>query len=323
MKINRLFLLGISVLVLTLFSNCAYINLPLIDSAMPLDEQILEGEGKKKILLLDISGTISDKQSDGLGFSDKLSLVTTIKESLKKAEDDKRIAGIILRINSPGGTVTGSDIIYHELIAYKAKTNTPIYACMMDVAASGGYYIAIAADKIYAHPTTITGSIGVIAMKLDLQGLLQKIGVKNETIKSGDKKDIMSFLRPSTPEETAILQEIINSLYHKFVDAIYLQRKDKLTRQQILALADGRIYSAQQALNNKLIDQIGYLDDAIQAMKSDLNLKDAKVISYYRPGAYKNNIYSETPPLQPSVISINGAGLEAFEGLHFMYLWNP
>ncbi len=130
---------------------------------------------------MDVSGVISDEKKRSIGFREESSPVDVFRESLKKAADDKKIAALIVRINSPGGTVTASDIIHHEILEYKKKTGVRVVACMMDVAASGGYYVATAADEIVAHPTTITGSIGVIAMKFNVQGLFEKIGVESRS----------------------------------------------------------------------------------------------------------------------------------------------
>ena len=175
------------VLVAIFLSGCAIINVPLFTPTQSLKERVLEGEGNRKILLLDISGIISEKKGGSIGsivrLREQASIVANIKEVLKKAESDDAICGLILRINSPGGTVTASDIIHHELMLFKKKTGVRITACLMDVGASGGYLVATVADEIIAHPTTITGSIGVIALKFNVEGLLSRIGIEQETIK--------------------------------------------------------------------------------------------------------------------------------------------
>lgn len=318
----RYFLLVIGLLVL---HGCAFVNIPLFAVRQPLVEKTLEGEGRAKILLLDISGVISVKEADGHRLKEKESTVSLIKESLAKAKEDDRIAGIILRINSPGGTVTGSDIIYHELVRFKEEKEVPIYACIMDVGASGGYYAATAADKIYSHPTSVTGSIGVIALMFNIEPLLAKIGVEKDSIKSGDKKDIMSPFRGLTPEERAIIQNIIDSLHNRFVDVIFKQRGDLLTQDEIKALADGRVFLAQNALEAKLIDKIGYLENAIEDIKALQKLEEARVVTYLRPGDYKGTIYSQLPSESPFEKLLESGLLpsENSAGVKFMYLWNP
>jgi protease-4 len=314
-------------LVFIVFTGCAIVRIPLFPSLQGLEEQVLEGEGQAKILLLDISDVISEKKkASGIGFHQKTSLVARIKEEIQKAEKDKAIAGIIVRINSPGGTVGATDTIYHELVEFKKRTGTRIIACVTGLAVSGGYYVASAADEIIAQPTSITGNIGVIAMKFNVEQLLSKVGIQEETIKSADKKDIWSPLRPSTPEETAIIQKVINTFHERFVNVVYEGRRPQLTKEEIDRLADGRIFTAEQALEGKLVDRIGYLDDAVKEAKSSLKLKEAKVITYYRPGSYKGTIYSgfpQTSENEINLIAINGDLLSLMPEVQFMYLWAP
>ncbi|HEY3308181.1 MAG TPA: signal peptide peptidase SppA [Desulfuromonadaceae bacterium] len=315
-------ILSVSTLVLlALLSGCAF-NMPLIPPPQPLQEQVLEGEGHKKILLLDISGTISEEEKAGglLGRSSS-SMVSVIRESLHKAEKDEDLAGIILRINSPGGTVTASDIIHHDLLEFKKRKKVPVLACIMSVGASGGYYVAAAADEIVAHPTAITGSIGVIMMKFNVEGLLGKIGVEEQTVKSGDKKDILSPFRKATPEEVKLAQEIIDQLYGRFMDIALARPGNKLSRDELRKLADGRIYTAGQALEARLIDRIGYLDDVIATIRKQAGDDKARVVSYYRPGNYKGSIYAGAGERDGLVDTLSG--FSSFSGGSFMYLWRP
>ena len=323
-RIMWLWLLIPSLLILVM-GGCAFVNVPLISPTKALEEKVVDGEGRVKILLLDLTGVISEEGRRGPGLFDKPSMVDEFREELKKAESDPKVGALIIRINSPGGTVTASDILHHEILRYKKKTGKPVVACLMDVAASGGYYVAMAADEVIAHPTTITGSIGVIAVKFNVQELFNKIGVGQETIKSGEMKDIMSPFRPSTPEEKKVLQEIIDQLYGRFVDLVTAGRKG-LDRPEVAKLADGRIYTAQQALDQKLVDRIGYLDEAIEGVKSRLKVSEASVVVYSRPGTYKSTIYSGlTGAGSPvfNLISINGENLLSSRGVRFLYLWAP
>lgn len=304
-----------------LCSGCAFVSIPLFGPTQPLEEVYLEGTGKDRILIIDISGSISSAKRRALiGLNNEPdSLVARVKEELNKASTDDRVKAVILRINSPGGTVTACDIIYREILKFKKRTDVYVAACLMDIAASGGYYIACAADEIVAHPTTVTGSIGVIAMKFNFKGLLDKVGIQDQSIMSGDKKDMFSYWRDMTLEEKKIMQEIIDSMQGQFIAAID-QGREALSIDEIVPLADGRIYTARQALGHKLIDRIGYLDDTIQLAKSAAGLDKARVISYHRPMEYKNNIYSQAN------ISILGMGeKDIVEQLpvQFMYLWHP
>jgi protease-4 len=314
------------VLALVVLSGCA-LNLSLLPSTKALQEKALEGEGTPKILLVDLDGVISFKEpTDSLKLRTSPSKVAFFREALGKAAEDPDIAGVIVRINSPGGSVAASDAIYHEIMSFRQKKKVPVYAYIMELGASGGYYVACAADRIVASPTAITGSIGVIAMKFNIEGLLSKIGVSDETYKSGPKKDFWSPFRPSTEQEKEMLQGIIDELYARFVGVVYENRKNVLTEQEVRTLADGRILTAGEAYRARLIDKTAYLEETIGDMKKALGIEQARVVTYARPETFKSNIYSGTPMQGPRVInliSINAEELSLFSGVQFMYLWNP
>lgn len=324
MGVHR-YLLIVALILSFLLSSCAFVTIPLFPESQTLQERVLEGEGKDKILILPISGIISENNDSGLSFRREPSMIEEIKEALNKARQDEAVKGLVLRINSPGGSVTTSDILYHELMEFKRITGVKIIACFMDLGASGGYYVATVADEIIAHPTTITGSLSVIAMKFNVKGLLDLVGIKEETVKSGKLKDIWSPFRASSDEERRIMQGIIDSFHQRFVNVIADGRKH-LTNEEIVRLADGRIFTADQALEVKLIDRIGYMDDAIDRIKYLLGIKTATVITYARPGSYTETIYSGASPslhkLQNS-ISFNGETLLSPPRVRMMYLWMP
>jgi protease-4 len=317
---GRFYGLAILCLWLLCLSGCAFVSIPLMRETEPFEEKTLTGSGRDKILLVDLSGVITDVDKRSfLGFGKEVSDVARIKEELEKAARDKRVKAIILRIDSPGGTVTACDIIHQEMLRYKKKQNIYVSACFMNVAASGGYYIATAADRVVAHPTTITGSIGVIVTKFNVKGLMDKLGVQEESIKSGDKKDILSPFRGATPEEKKIVQDIIDSLYQRFL-AVIEQGRPGISRTELKTLADGRVFTAQQALQAKLIDDIGYLDDTVEMVKKQLGLEEARLVTYHRPSTYKNNIYSQA---NIQLFNIGGSGFTEYFPMSFMYLWNP
>lgn len=319
------FRLIVAILLVTVFSGCTLFNITIIPSAKPLEEKVVEGEGRPKLLLLDIAGFISEKEPDGVPLAkQKPSIVSRVKESLRKAEEDEDIAGVILRINSPGGTVAASDIIHHEIQGFESRKKVPVYACITGLGTSGAYYIATASDQISAHPTAVTGSIGVILLNFNLEGLLGKVGVTEQSIKSGAKKDLMSPFRASTEEERRIMQDIIDSFARRFVDVIMARKNNRLERQELEKLADGRVYTAEQAVAAKLIDRTEYLDDTISGMKKALGIKEARVVSYYRPGDYRGTIYSAADTGAASgvnLININADGLEMLSSPQFLYLW--
>ncbi|HEY5648365.1 MAG TPA: signal peptide peptidase SppA, partial [Nitrospiria bacterium] len=297
------------------------INIPA--AIQPLEEHVLSGEGGDKILMMDISGSITDQGKKGM-FSSSLSPVARIKEELDKAASDSAVRAVILRINSPGGTVTASDMIYNELLSFKRKTNKKIIVSITNLGASGAYYIAMAADRIFVHPTTVTGSIGVIMVSMNASGLLEKIGVSGHAIKSGEHKDMGSPFRPMTEEDRMLFQEIIDEMYARFVDVVEGGRPN-LSRDEILRAADGRVYTGQQALELGLVDEVGYIENAIESAKARARIKNARVVRYIRPGEYKENIYAGIPGGKPTVNLINldmGSLVEA--GVpQFLYMWLP
>jgi protease-4 len=291
----------------------------------PLSETTLEGEGKAKILLIDVSGVITDQPvRHAFGLVEEESTLSRVKSALQKAKDDSRVKALLLRINSPGGGVTASDEIYNEVVRFKRETNVPVVAALGDVAASGGYYVACAADAIVAHPTTVTGSIGVIMMNFNLEGLLGKIGVKNQTFKAGEHKDLLSPFRAPTPEERRIVQGILDTMHGRFVSVVTGSRAAKLEEKRIAELTDGRIFPANQALEAGLVDEIGTLAEAIESTKKKADVAKARVVTYEREGEMRENIHSRAPglPVQVNVLPVD-VGTLAGSGPRFMYLWAP
>src|SRR6202011_3570687 len=222
--------------------------------------------------ILDVEGMIVNARTSGL-FGSGDNPMSLFRERLDAAADDRHVKAVVLRINSPGGAVTASDIMYQEVLNFRRDSGKPVIACMMDVAASGAYYLAMGCDKVYAHPTTITGSIGVIMSLYNAAGLFTKLGVTSDPIKSGPNKDIGNPGRPMTEEEHAILQGMVNSFYDQFVQVVVRGRG--LPEERVRALADGRIYTGVDAKKLGLVDEVGYLEDAIQMAMDMACIKDA------------------------------------------------
>lgn len=291
----------------------------------PLKEFTLQGEGKEKILLVAVNGFISDSHRE-LSLSRKSSMVQEIVSQLKKAEKDKDIKGVILKIDSPGGSVTASDILYHEIIRFKERSSVKLTAVMMGTAASGGYYVALPADFMVAHPTTVTGSIGVIFLRPNVSGLMDKIGLEVAVNKSGRNKDIGSPYRMATEEEERIMQNLIDDLAARFLTLVGKHRQ--LSDQSKADIASAGIYTAEEALRLGLIDQIGYLDDAIQKTVKMAGLPDnARIIVYRRAEYPDDNLYNTFSgrPEMPAINFINLGLAEAMPPLRsgFYYLWLP
>jgi len=306
-----------------MLSGCITVNLP--PGPGPLTETELGGSGSAKVLMLDLSGILSS--TEGEGFYPAPSPVARLKEALLKAAADSAVKAILLRINSPGGTVTASDMLYHELRMFKQKRNIPIVASILDVGASGGYYVAMAADTVMAHPSSVTGSLGVIMVTMNAQGLLEKIGVQAVAVTSGPRKDMGSPFRAMTDEERTIFQTVINGLYEQFISVI-TQGRPNLSADTIRKLADGRIYSGEQAKAAGLIDGIGYLEDAVELAKKRAGVAEARLVVYQQMGEYRHNIYSRLtgPPDRGAWNALTHFDLMALvrSGTpQFMYLWMP
>jgi protease-4 len=280
------------ILLVLFFAACApHFHLDFLGEGEMQEVSLKRSRAKEKILVIDISGIISSSLSPGL-FEREGDIISKIYSRLEKASSDKWVEGIILRLDTPGGEVTASDILYNEILSFKKRTGVPVVALMMGIAASGGYYIASACDTLIAHPSTLTGSIGVISIFPNLEELLVKIGVKVDVIKSGAMKDSGSSFRDMTDKERSIFQEIVDEFYKKFLDVVYKNRKELLTRITLKDIADGRIYTAQQALELKLIDEIGYFDTALKKVMSQAQISEANIIAYTYYPKTKTNIYA-------------------------------
>ena len=296
----------------------------LLGGRRPLEETTVEGRGRAKVLLIDISNVITDTPSKrAFGLVEEESTIERVESELKRADDDQRIKAIVLRINSPGGGGTASDVLYSDLVRFKRKHDVPVVAALGDLAASGGYYVACAADRIVAHPTTVTGSIGVILMNLNLEGLLAKVGVRNETYKAGEHKDLLSPFRGATPEERRIVQTILDSLHARFVSVVR-ENRPRLDEARVAELTDGRIFDASQALAAGLVDEIGDLPAAIAAAEEAAGVTEARVVMYHRSDETRENIYSAAfgLPAQVNILPLD-LGAVAGGGARFMYLWAP
>jgi protease-4 len=309
-----------------LATGCSLISIDLTPRIKPLDERTVEGSGRAKILLTDVSGFLSEEgQTQTLVIGappPRVPLLVRFREELKKAADDSDVKALIVRINSPGGTVTASDIMFKELQMFKRTAKIPVIAVMMDVAASGGYYVALAADTIFAHPTTVTGSIGVIMLTVNAEGLMQKLGISAAAIKSGERKDMGSPFRALTGEERQIFQSVIDGLQGQFLARFVESRKIPMdTAKQ---LADGRVYTAQQALDLKLVDRIGYMDDALDFTRKAIGVSEAKVVVYHRPSEYRATYYARAEQSAGSLdVSVSRIASMLGAGPGFFYLWWP
>ncbi len=272
------------------------------------EEVIRKGPRKNKIVVINVEGIIHGEQAKD------------VYRQLKAARQDKRVKGLIVRVNSPGGTISGSDQIYKEILKYREKENKPVVAFMQGVAASGGYYTSVACDKIVAERTTITGSIGVISGYFVIRELLEeKLGILPVIVKSGKKKDWPSSFEAPTEEQRKYLQDkLISPAYERFVEVVAEGRKSSLTEAEVRRLADGGIFGAQEAKKEKLIDEIGYLDEAIELVKELAEIDKAQVVEYRKPFSLASFLSYR----KPNFLKIDRTTLYELSTPPVLYLWS-
>lgn len=291
----------------------------------PLEETVVMGAGGAKILLLKVDGVISTEPPRGVGLlaKDEDSMVSRVSEALDNAREDPEVKALLLRIDSPGGTASASDVVYSEVLRFKRDRRVPVVAYMMGTATSGAYYVAMAADHVIAHPTTVTGSIGVIFLSVNFAGLMEKLGIENQTLVAGRYKDEGSALRRMRPVERTQLQSILDDL-HAYFQQVVVHGRPQLDAAQVRELADGRIFGAKQALDAGLVDGLGDLVQAVEIARRRANLSEARVVTYHRPSEYENNIFTGGAAALPERVKLElPSTLEWLARPGFYYLWAP
>lgn len=298
----RKYYLIMGLLVMIMVTACSGPRIKIFSEAPePFKEFTLEGSGADRILLIPVNGLISDMPQKGL-IGTSPSLVEQVVSQMNKAEKDKRIKAVLLKINSPGGTITASDLLYHEILSFKEKTGAKIIISMMDVATSGAYYISLPADIIISHPTTVTGSVGVIFLQPKVSGLMNKIGLGVDVKKFGKNKDMGSPFRDSSEEEQKLMQNAVNDFGERFIRLVQKHRKPE--KQALVEIATARVFLADEAIKMGLVDKIGYLSDAVKESKKLAGISEnARVVVYRRTEFPEDNYY-------------NIAGV-AYEGLNY------
>ena len=274
------------------------------------------------IALLDINGIIQESSESSM-FTAETYRHDVFLNQLEYAFTNSDIDGIVLRVNSPGGGVYESDEIYNKIISLREEYDKPFVVYMEQLAASGGYYVSAPADKIYANRNTITGSIGVAMGGINLKELMDNIGVKDNTITSGKNKTIMSSTHEMTSEQERILQEMVDETYDQFLDVVSQGRN--IDKNDLRPIADGRVYTARQAKENGLIDEIGMLDDAINEVANMSGLSNPSVVEFVNNDfGFLNAFLSKATNVLASKNTINLKDVEKLADIKFslpMYLW--
>ncbi len=284
------------------------------DEAPYLVETWSSGHGDVKVVRIPVEGMIMLGESSWY-----VGNANTALRSIRRATHDPEVAGLILEINSGGGGITDSDIIYKALLDFKAaQAHRVVVSVMGDVAASGAYYIALASDYIMAHPTTLTGSIGVIMQSYNFKELAAKLGVQDVTIKSGANKDMLNPFQDVKPEQKEMLQKVISAMYERFVTLVAENRK--LPKEVVLPLADGRVFLADEAVRNKLIDGIGYNEDA-RAKIAELLKTDSVKVCRYDEEVTLMDLFSSRPGIGMS-FDINRLMHEGTKDARLMFHWS-
>ena len=261
--------------------------------AMSWQEEIVEGSGTDRVVIIDVNGVIGISDADSL-FSTQLTHGQLLSQ-LQQATDDPRVQAVVLRVDSPGGGVVASNEI-HSALQTLRDAGKHLVVSMGSTAASGGHYIATAGERIYANPDTLTGSLGVIVAITNVEATFDKIGIREYVYKSGEFKDIGSPSREPTPEENDIWQSLVDEAYQGFVDVI-VEGRD-MPRDAVLEIADGRIYTGRQALDLGLVDELGNLDAAIAGAREIAGLEEALVVRYYAAGSLRNLLLANMEQLQ-------------------------
>ena len=307
-----------------------------VSSSQSLREDVVEegkGFGAGKIAIIGVEGMLANVRTGGLlqAGENQLSLFT---QELEKAEKDDEVKAIVLRVNSPGGTVTTADTMYEMVRRFKEKTHKPVIAAMQEVAASGAYYVCCAADKIVAHPTSIVGSIGVIFSNFDLTDGLGKLGIQSRAIHTGTLKEMGSPFKHETELEKSVMSEMVNEYYLRFASVVKMNRPNvkeippappAMTPADYAGIFSGRVWSGSRAMELGLVDQTGLLSDAIDLARVAAKAPHARAILYKRPYGYGGSIYAQspTPAPQANVLQLSLPGAQSILPAGFYYLWQP
>jgi protease-4 len=273
-----------------LVQGCAFVSMDLgsLMKFPPFEEKVITPGSKDKVLVVEVLGTVTTTAMRDL--FPKQGTVERLDSVLEIAKKDKNLKGIILKIDSPGGTIAASDLVYKEIMNFKAEQKIPVVACVTGMGTSGGYMAALSADRIIAVPSSMVGNVGVLLPSISLEGLMDKLGIRNQTLTSGKLKDSGSPLRDMTSEDRAVLEGIVKEFQEDFLAKVKKHRP--VTPEDLAVIQDGRVMTASTGLKHHLIDQIGYYEDALKAAELLTGSKNPTVVVYRRNGENYGGFYS-------------------------------
>lgn len=313
-------------LLVPLLSGCgvpSFLVTPVSSSTKLLEEEVQPGKGRGKVVIIEIEGMLMNARTGGFLQASE-NTVSLFAQEMDKAARDKNVKAVVLRVNSPGGTVTASDLMYEIVTDFRAKSGKPVIASTQEVAASGGFYVACGADQIVAHPTSVIGSIGVIFSTFQLEGLLDKVGVEVEAVKSGPLKDMGSPFKALEKDEREVMQAMVDDYYARFV-AVVRTRRNVTDPETLKLVTDGRVFTGTRAVQLGLADRAGRLDDALNLARELGKAPGAKAVIYKRPYGYGGSIYADgsVPPPRADVTRLEIPGADKVLPGGFYYLWQP
>ncbi len=296
-----------------------------VSGSFELHEDVVQpGKGlfPDKVALIPVDGMLLDARSGGLlqATENPMSLFV---EELNAAADDDSVKAVVLRINSPGGSVTTSDTMYDAVLKFREKTHKPVIAAAQEIDASGAYYLSCAADKIVVNPTSVVGCIGVIFETFDVVGTMQMLGIQSDAIKSGELKDMGSPFKHMTPHERQVMQDMVNEYFARFKLVVTSHRTIK--DSDLAVVTDGRVFTGEKSVELGLADQTGRLNDALDLARQMAGVPNAEAVMYRRPYGYTGSIYAVDSVPEPKSNDMN-IRLPLAQNLvpaGFYYLWEP
>jgi protease-4 len=273
-----------------------------------------------KVAIIDVDGLLVDANLAG-PYSMGENPVDLLREKLDAVAADRQICAVVVRINSPGGGVTASDVMFHELQAFRQRTGKPVVAYLLEMSTGGAYYLATAADAIYAHPTTITGGVGVILNLYNLQDTMAQISIFSQPIKAGELIDMGTATRELTEQARQLLQQMADEFHQRFRELVVARRPG--VKVDDPTTFDGRVFTATQAAERGLVDRVGYLEEAIREAQTRAGQGEVRVVMLRRPNDPARAPYAVTSnnPPQGRWSPISLPGLERSRLPTFLYLW--